>query len=404
MLEGLLNFPNMANHLTLIGIYVILALSLNLINGSLGAFSLGHNAFWGMGAYVAGMLIWTTGSPEGSFFGFVGSLAAAMLAAAFFGLLVGIPCLRLRGDYLAIATLGFAEIFVICARNSEGWTVFNQERGLGGAAGFSLGDGFQGGNDFALSMTGSLNGRYLFYFAFTWTMVALTFITIRNVLRSAHGRAIESIREDETAAELLGVNLTHYKVLAFVIGAAFAGLAGALFANYRATVSPSQFLLMEGIKILLMAVLGGLGSMSGCVVAVFVLYVSEQALTTLAMHVPFLSFSTQGFELVDKPLKDLWQVIFSIILVLLMLLKPQGLMGRRELDRKYVHEILVSWKQDPILPSVTLLQWLLLLLTLALSASPLALLASIAVVVGLQVFKQKRRSFRVAAPAGGTQA
>src|SRR5258708_2825038 len=260
MFAGLFNFANLSNHLILIGIYCILALSLNLINGSLGTFSLGHNGFWGMGAYAGAIVVWVLGSPAGSLPVFFLSFIAAMAASALFGLLVGAPCLRLRGDYLAIATLGFSEIFIICARNSESWRQFG-ERGLGGAAGFSVGDGFKGGNDVMMTLAHDSNDkRQAVYLILTWFLVALTFVLIRNLIKSGHGRAIQAIRDDEVAAELIGVNLINYKVLVFVIGAALAGMAGALSANYRSDVSPNMFPMMEGIKVLLMVVLGGLGS------------------------------------------------------------------------------------------------------------------------------------------------
>ncbi|HYF49295.1 MAG TPA: branched-chain amino acid ABC transporter permease, partial [Planctomycetota bacterium] len=342
-----LNFATISNHLILIGIYCILALSLNLINGSLGTFSLGHHGFWAMGAYAAGVMVWVFGSPHGSLLMFGLSFLVAMLASAGFGLLVGAPCLRLRGDYLAIATLGFAEIFIICVRNSESWRMFG-ERGLGGAAGFSLSDTYRdtpyrisgddlSGNDIIMAMAGGSNTtRQIIYLVVTWVLVALVFIVIRNLLRSGHGRAITAIRDDQTAAELMGVNLVRYKVSVFVIGAAMAGLAGALMANYRSTISPNQFLMMEGIKILLMCVLGGLGSMSGTLIAVFVLYTSEQVISLFQTPVPFSVWNrgAGAFRGDTKSLSDLWQVVFALLLILLMLLRPNGIMGRRELSRE----------------------------------------------------------------------
>lgn len=410
MFEGLTNFANLSNHLVLIGIFMILALSLNLINGSLGAFSLGHNAFWGMGAYTAGIVVWTMGSADGSLGPFVLSFVCAIATASLFGLLVGVPCLRLKGDYLAIATLGFAEIFIIFARNSEGWkNLFAEpapqpdgsvdtvhgilaERGLGGAAGFSLGDGFHGGNDFVLSLMGDdVVKRNVFYLVLTWVLVAVTFVVIRNLLRSTHGRAILAVREDETAAELLGVNLTRYKVLAFVTGAAFAGLAGALYANFMSNVSPNYFVLMQGIKILLMVVLGGLGSMSGTLVAVVVLYSTEQALTNIQMQVPFPYYNEDqaSFGLASVKLKDLWQVIFSVLLVLLMLMRPEGFMGRQEFSRAYFQKLRRRWIAQPLMPALTVVQGVQLLLVLSLSTSPWILLVSLAALVGIQAFKSR---------------
>ncbi len=412
MFEGLFNFANVSNHLIQIGIFCILALSLNLINGSLGAFSLGHHGFWGMGAYAAGIVVWMFGSPEGSVLAFVASFIVAMGAAALFGMLVGAPCLRLKGDYLAIATLGFAEIFIICVRNSESWTQFNRPeigltRGLGGAAGFSLGDGYYeagrvSGNDVIMRLAGGSNeGRQWIYLVLTWALVALTYVFIRNFLKSGHGRAVTAIRDDETAAELMGVNLIRYKVMVFVIGAALAGLAGALIANYRSSVSPAQFLMMDGIKILLMVVLGGLGSMSGALVAVVLLYASEQALSTIPTPVKFIAYSNGSFHVVDKVLRELWQVVFALLLILLMLMRPNGLMGRREISRAYFRELFADWREDPLPPALTVFQWVQLFIALPLSKdAPWVLYLSLAVLIGIQVFKRWHAVRRAREKAG----
>ncbi len=364
MFEGLLSFPNLANHLTQIGVYCILALSLNLINGSLGTFSLGHNGFWGMGAYAAAVVVWSFGSADGGLLVFVASFGAAMLASALFGLLVGAPCLRLKGDYLAIATLGFSEIFIICVRNSESWRMFG-ERGLGGAAGFSTATGFHGGNDVMASLVhGSNNGRWAIYLVLTWILVAVTFVLIRNLINSGHGRAIQAIRDDETAAELIGVNLIRYKVLVFVIGAALAGMAGAITANCYSQVSPNGFLMMKGITVLLMVVLGGLGSMSGSIIAVFVLYTAEQALGTIDIRWPAPVFSNNEFSLTYKAVKDLWQVIFPLVLIVLMLRWPRGITRGRELSRSFFGDwieerraTLRLWVQNPIPILIACVQW-----------------------------------------------
>jgi len=379
-----INFATLSNHLTLIGIYCILALSLNLINGSLGTFSLGHHGFWAMGAYASGVVVWTLGSPHGSLWVFGLSFIAAMVAAGLFGLLVGAPCLRLRGDYLAIATLGFAEIMVICVRNSESWHIFG-ERGLGGAAGFSISETFRdtayhisgdklSGNDVMMAVSGGDNTtRQVIYLVLTWMLVALVFIIIRNLLRSGHGRAIMAIRDDQTAAELMGVNLIRYKVSIFVIGAVLAGLAGALFTNYRSTISPGNFPMMEGVRILLMCVLGGLGSMSGTLIAVFVLYSSEQILALFQTPIPFYIWNNNAaeFQASTKTLKDLWQVVFALLLVLLMLMRPNGLMGRRELSRQYFRDLFQAWRTTPFLPVATLIQFILLIAGLVLSGKPI---------------------------------
>jgi len=403
MFEGLTDFVNVSNHLILIGIYCILALSLNLINGSLGVFSLGHHGFMAMGAYVAAAVVWMCSSPDGSLLVFFLSLAAGMSAAALFGLLVGAPCLRLKGDYLAIATLGFAEIFIIAVRNSDRWTFVERwrhslgqglekwpgGRGLGGAAGFSIGEGYNGGNDAIYRLVGESNkGRQFIYLLLIWFLVALTFILIRNLLHSAHGRAVLAIREDETAAEMMGVRLIRYKVMVFVIGAALAGLAGALLANFRSTVSPDRFPMMEGIKILLMVVLGGLGSMSGTVIAVFVLYVAEQAIGSISTPVPFPGYINGSFVIVQKTIKDLWQVAFALLLIGLMLMRPNGILGRRELSAEVFNEFIKDWKRDPIPLVSTVVQWGQFAAALAFAGQrSWVLYLSIIVLVAIQIFK-----------------
>lgn len=394
MYQGLLNFSNVSNHLILIGIYAILALSLNLINGSLGAFSLGHHGFWGMGAYAASVLVWHFGSADGSLLIFAASFVVAMFASAMFGLLVGTPCLRLKGDYLAIATLGFSEIFVISMRNSESWTAFG-ERGLGGKAGFSSGDGYSGGNHILYSLTGSDSGEKVAFLILTWLLVLVTFIVFRNILRSGHGRAIMAIRDDETAAELMGVHLIRYKVLVFVVGAAFAGLAGALSANYRGYVCPDRFVMMEGVKILLMVVLGGLGSMSGALLAAVLLYASEQALLTVDTIVPFIGFSDNSFIIVYKPIKDLSQVGFALLLIILMLLRPHGLMGKKEFSCAFFRRTFAAWREHPLPVLVTVFQWAQFLIALPLSQDrPAILYVSLSALVACHFFKQRYKTKR----------
>ena len=318
-------------HLVLIGIWVTLALSLNLINGYAGLFSLGHQGFWGVGAYTAAVLlkVLPTQYPQLETNGwmpylFLLSFPAAMLMAAIFGLAVGIPCLRLRGDYLAIATLGFGEIFRNLCTNSTT---------LGTAQGLNIPDVLREMLGSFISDRTTLRWtERLLFLALSWGFALFTLILLRNLIRSAHGRAIEAIREDETAAELLGVNLARHKVLVFVLGAALAGLAGALYANYQLYVSPGQFNLMRGIDFLAIVVLGGMGSMTGTILATFLVYLIPVGLAYLPSEwkIPiFYDPSTPQGWVYHSP-KELWQVVFSFMLVAIILIRPQGLMGRKE--------------------------------------------------------------------------
>ncbi|MBO5666666.1 MAG: branched-chain amino acid ABC transporter permease [Firmicutes bacterium] len=259
-------------------INIILAAGLNLVTGFTGQFSLGHAGFMAIGAYTCAIFTLSNNS-MGNFF--IGTLAGAVLAALC-GVLIGIPTLRLKGDYLAIATLGFAEIIRIFAQNMVI---------TGGAAGLS-------------GIPKMTNWPML------WAFTAGTLILIVAFIKSSHGRACIAIREDEIAAESMGINTTKYKVMAFAIGAFFAGIGGALYASTFYILKPTTFGFMKSIDILMIVVLGGMGSMTGTVIAAAVL-----ALITMLLQ----SFS------------ELRMVLYAIMLVAIMLFRPQGLMGDREL-------------------------------------------------------------------------
>lgn len=257
-------------------INIILAVSLNLINGFTGQFSLGHAGFMAVGAYVSGLLTIHLNWP------FPVVLVIAGLISALIGLLIGLPTLRLRGDYLAIATLGFGEIVRVILLNLK---ITGGPRGLGGIA-----------------------PKTTFFLA---EIVALiTIIVITNIVRSSHGRALVAIREDEMAAEAMGINTTRYKVMAFSIGAAFAGIAGALFAHHQMFIDPRSFTFQRSIEILVIVVLGGLGSITGSIVAAVVLTILPEALRGMAQY---------------------RMVVYSLLLIGLMLIRPQGLFGTKEL-------------------------------------------------------------------------
>ncbi|MEG0773423.1 branched-chain amino acid ABC transporter permease [Clostridium sp.] len=262
-------------NIVLIGINIILAVSLNLITGFTGQFSLGHAAFMSIGAYASAILTAKLNQP------FIVGLIFAGIVAALAGVVIGIPTLRLKGDYLAIATLGFGEIIRILGLNTEY---------IGGATGL---------NDIPQ------------YTNWTWIflMGVLTVVIIRHFIKSYHGRACISIREDEIAAEAMGVNTTFYKVLAFAIGAFFSGIAGALYANYFYFIKPDSFGFMKSIDILVIVVFGGIGSLKGSVVG--------------AVALSFISLFLQNIP-------ELRMVVYSLILFVIMVYKPTGLMGNSE--------------------------------------------------------------------------
>jgi len=309
--------------LVTVGVYALLGLSLNLINGYGRMFSLGHHGFWALGAYAAALF---TRSYEGELPGPVLLALSAffgMGVAALGGLAIGIPCLRLKGDYLAVATLGFAEIVRISIQNLP-------EGLLGGNIGLSV-------PRVLMEVEPATRGTFLLaWCAILLACVAVVALLVRNVVRSARGRTLLAVAQDETAAGLLGINPTRAKVATFVLGSALAGLAGALYAHYQGTIAPQEFTFLEMVKMLLVVVLGGLGSISGCLVAAFLLIYIEQALQlagqeTLPLGVPPLPASWTW-------LAQWWSVVYALILVLLMVFRPRGIFGPRELP-----EVLRAW-------------------------------------------------------------
>jgi branched-chain amino acid transport system permease protein len=296
-----------AEIINLTGISVILAVSLNLITGFTGQFSIGHAGFMAVGAYSSVFMTvyysqaaeqWLTslvGATLAQSLVFLGVIIFGALVAALAGLVVGIPSLRLRGDYLAIVTLGFAEIIRIIILNIDA---------VGGATGFR-------------GRVPPWDGRLIIpaYANFIWIggFAIITIVVVYNIVNSDIGRALISIREDELAAEAMGINTTHYKVLAFVISSAFAGIAGALFGHFRQFLHTNDFQFIRSIEIIIMLVLGGMGSITGSVLGAIVITI-----------VP---------ELLRKLPGDLYSyrlVIYSALLILIMLTRPQGVMGAKE--------------------------------------------------------------------------
>jgi branched-chain amino acid transport system permease protein len=275
-------------------IAVILSVSLNVVNGFTGQFSLGHAGFMAVGAYTAAKITQSFGVEP--LFGlppllteqliFALALAAGMLTSALAGLIVGMPSLRLRGDYLAIVTLGFGMIIISVVENMPS---------LGGAIGLS---GLPA------------------YTTLTWAGVsAVATITMaRRIAVSTQGRALFAIREDEVAAEAMGVDTTGYKVRAFVISAAYAGLAGGLIVHQLQLATPASFSFIRSFEVVVMVVLGGLGSITGAVVSAAFLTVILEVLRSLLGEF-------------DK----YRMVVYALMLIVLMLLRPQGLFGTHEL-------------------------------------------------------------------------
>jgi len=286
-----------------IGINVILAVSLNLVNGYTGQFSLGHAGFMAVGAYSSAWITIAFGYVLGtSFFAtrtsFVLSLVLGGLAAALAGLAVGIPSLRLRGDYLAIVTLGFNEIIKGVIQNAE---PLGAQRGLGGIPLYS--------NIF-----------------WTFAVAAITIYVIVSLVNSTYGRGFLAVRDDEIAAEAMGINTTKYKVLAFTLGAFFAGIAGGLYAHFKQFIHPEGFGFLRSVDIVVMVILGGMGSTVGVCVAAVLLTILPELLRYVS-DIP-------GLPAWMGQIADNRMILYSLLLIILMITRPQGLFGTARLGRK----------------------------------------------------------------------
>lgn len=348
----------------LAGLYVTLAVSLNLINGITGQFSIGHAAFYMVGAYAAAScakaFFATSGLPPGIWIWAVAVIGA--LAASIAGLLVGLPSLRLRGDYLAIVTLGFGEIIRI---------VVQAQPSLGGAYGMNV-------------------EPIIHYPGAIWFLAILCIAVCRNLLKTAQGLRFLAVREDEIASQAMGVDITRVKVTAFVIGSAFAGAAGAMLAHMDGFISPMKFTMDTSFIILTMVVLGGTGSITGSAIAAVVLFYLPEKMRDLP-NMP-LANVTAGLVAVfvavallkrvldhvhDKGKRLIWyagtvlatvvgyfvsaalfamapfaqsappiegaklrMVVFAITLVALMLLRPQGVFAHHEFSWSWVRKLL----------------------------------------------------------------
>ena len=295
-----------------VGVYIILAVSLNIATGYLGQLPLGHAGFMSVGAYGCaifvmrmgdllgvGMRDFTTGAPLAIVIVIAG-LVFGGLCAAVAGVIIGIPALRLKGDYLAIITLAFAEIIRVVMLNIDsvlGFTLTRGAKGLTGIPGYS----------------------------------SFLLVLIHTMMKSRHGRAILAIRDNEIAAEASGVNTTYYKTLAFVTSAFFAGVAGGLYAGCIGVLQPAYFGFMKSIEILVMVVLGGMGSMLGSALSATVLTILPEAL---------------------RAFSEYRMIAYAVVLILVMIFRPQGLLGSYDFSLSRIIERVMNrdfpWKKKPV--------------------------------------------------------
>jgi branched-chain amino acid transport system permease protein len=293
--------------INLIGIHLILVVSLNLTNGFCGIFSLGHAGFMAVGAYMTAILTIPAakkafllpqlpGWLAGLELPFLPALLLGGLAAALCAYLIGYPVLRLRGHYLSVATLGFLVIMQVCVTQLDGIT--RGARGLNGLEPFTN-------------------------IWWVWAGVILTIYVSVKLIGSAYGRGMVAIKEDELAAEALGVNLTAHKLLAFCISAFFAGIGGALWGHLITVITPASFSYSQTFNLVVMSVVGGMSSITGGVVGALLMTLVPEFLRNIELGVTV-------FGLTLPPLYGLSQIILAIALIFVILFRPNGLMGRRE--------------------------------------------------------------------------
>ena len=282
----------------MIGINIVLAVSLNLVNGYTGQFSLGHAGFMAVGAYLSASITvffgdrlhqWIGNGSAADVVIFISALVAGGLGAALAGFAVGVPSLRLKGDYLAIVTLGFGEIIRVVLQNMES---------VGGARGLSI----------------PVRPTNIFW---TYLAAGLTVYVVVLLVHSTYGRGFVTVADDEIAAEAMGINTTRYKVLAFVIAAFFAGIAGGLYAHFKQFIHPDGFNFLRSFDIVVIVILGGMGNTPGVILAAILLTVLPEGLRAFS-----------GWEALPVWLRALTQnrmILYSLLLILLMLTRPQGL-------------------------------------------------------------------------------
>ena len=302
----------------LCAIYIILALSLNLLNGFTGIFSLGHAGFMAIGAYICALLTMSPAQKTVNFYlepivpwlanvqiPFLPALVIAGCGAALFAFLIGLPVLRLHDDYLAIASLGFAEIIRVVITNMQ--TVTNGALGLKGLPKYST--------------------TYV-----VWGCAILSVIFMIALINSAYGRSLKAVRDNEIAAQAMGINIAHIKTVSFVISGFMAGIGGALLGHLMQTIDPKMFVFGLTYNILLIVVLGGNGSITGSVIASIVVTVLMEALRFLDGPLNFIIFKTDG-------LPGLRVVVFSLLLMIVVIYRQRGLMGTNEFSWDYFEKI-----------------------------------------------------------------
>lgn len=295
--------------LNLSAIYIVLALSLNLVNGFTGLFSLGSAGFMAVGAYVSALLTMSPDIKEMNFFleplapwlqgltlPFGIALIAGGICAALAGLIIGLPVLRLRDDYLGIATLGFSEIIRVIITNLQSWT-----------------NGAQG-----LKSIPKISTTWV-----VWGVALLAVFFMSRLVHSSYGRQLKAVRDDEIAAEAMGVNVFRVKVVSFTLSSFLAGVGGALLGHMITTIDPKMFSFMLTFNILLIVVLGGSGSITGSVIASIAVTVLMEAMRFLDEPLNFLFLKTDG-------LPGLRMVVFSVLLMIVVIFRQRGLMGERE--------------------------------------------------------------------------
>ncbi len=320
--------------MTLMGIFMILAMSLNVICGLTGVLQLGHAGFYALGAYSAAIYAVYCYNPNLDFIGipapfwnFAFGACFAMIVPALFSLLIGIPCLRLSGDYLAIATLGFGEIIRMSLNTISFPAPADMEQFRADAAVVPMRQMMTLDYSDRFGEATGINMPFDSVFVQWWfvlILVAVVWILLVNLKRSAIGRALLAIREDEIAARAMGVNLPAYKLSSFVICAVFAGLAGALYAHSKDNISPNDFDLMITIHVLLIVVLGGLGSFSGSLVASVILI----GIPGIIRIVPTV-LNRMGYQ-GNLDIARYQQLIFALLLIVLIRLAPNGIFGMNE--------------------------------------------------------------------------
>ncbi|MBI5751508.1 MAG: ABC transporter ATP-binding protein [Hydrogenophilales bacterium] len=306
-------------------LYIMLALGLNIVVGYAGLLDLGYVAFYAVGAYLYALLA----SPHfGLHLPFWLLLPLGALVAGLFGVLLGAPTLRLRGDYLAIVTLGFGEIIRIFITNLDRpLNITNGPQGINLIDPIAIGS-FSFARPQALFDINSVQAYYYLFLALT-LLIMLVCLRLQD---SRIGRAWVAIREDETAAEAMGINTRNMKLLAFAMGASFGGVSGGLFASFQGFISPESFNLMESIMILCMIVLGGMGNIPGVILGAFLLTILPEALR-YAGDLQRLLFDR---VLVDPA--DLRMLLFGLALVLMMIFRPAGLWPSTQRQRELVKD------------------------------------------------------------------